>query len=176
MVIKKEWSLITFFLVAVSFYQLFCQEQEATLINNIENMHIHDLGNIGRTLPEGLIRKSYYEYEYILISFVKYNREFASIKEHFETDGKIVTKYSLILTFDEIIPNDVKMIYIEIFDSFFNRFGINPASMKKNVEDNSRYGNIGIRFDDQDIEGTIKLFEIEAGYFSRQIIEVSLRE
>jgi hypothetical protein len=165
---KKTFFMILFVLFS---YYLFCQET----ISNIDSIHIDSMGNIGKSLPNDLQRKSYYEYINPLISYSKNGIQYASINEEFETDGKIVTKYSIVMTFHNSIPNDIKMTYIMIFDAFFNRCGIDPTKFKKAEDGNYRYLNGIIEIDIGKFPIVIKLYEFENNISSRQIIEISLR-
>ena len=147
---------------------------QGTTINNLENHHIRDIGFVGRPIPDDLRRISYFEYDFDLLNFVVDNSELVSFKEEFETNGIIVIKYSLVYTSHNSIPYEVRMMYIEIFDSFFNLFGINPSRMNINEEENYRYINAEIRTEET-VPIVIKLIERDYGLFSQQKIEVSIR-
>ncbi|MDR0464736.1 MAG: hypothetical protein LBG94_06440 [Treponema sp.] len=165
---KKTVVLTAFFLVAEA---VFGQE----LINNIENNHFINMGNIGRILPDGLERRSYYEYYTVLFSYMADDSELVSAKEIFETNGEIVTKYSIVTTFHNSIPDSTKLHYIDFFDAFFSIWKINPSDMKKSEENNSRYANGAIMVDNEKYRIVIKLSELEYETFSQQAIEISLR-
>jgi len=162
---------VFFIIFLLSTLVVFGQE----FINNIENNYFRSMGNLGRELPGGLHRKSYFLYNSTLISYSANGNILMTGIEEFETNGEIVVRYSIIFTWDNIIPEYIKLFYIEFFDAFFGGLRLNPANFVKNAEDNSRYVNGSIQVDDAMLPIVIKIFELENAYSSQQIIEVSLR-